>query len=324
MTKTNPIELSYKRENAYAIEQLNASIRSDARKFADESETIFSEKLRLAADTISDNRRKSPIVLLSGPSGSGKTTSAKRIAELLEKRGIRAHTISLDDYFIDPHLPGSPRLPNGEPDLESPMCVDWTLLGAHFEALERGDAIDIPWFDFLKQSRNGSRLNLKLGEDEIAVFEGIHALNNRITDDHPEAFRLYISARSDFTLNGTVVWKRTLTRLMRRTIRDHNFRGTPPEETLYRWDNVRDGEKKYISPFRQKAHMSIDTTIPYEISLMKSRIAELFKSAPKDASRYTDAESILNLLPEFEPIDDKYVPLESILREFIGGGLFND
>ena len=154
------------------------------------------------------------------------------------------------------------------------------------------------------------------------IFEGIHALNDMITDRHPEAFKLYISARSDVYFGGKVVFKRTWFRLVRRLVRDFNFRGSAPGETMGMWANVRRGEKAYISPFKDKADFQFDTSLPYELPVFNRTATELFKTVPEGIERFDELRAVLPALQLFGDIDEALVPKNSLIREFIGGGSF--
>ena len=308
---------------AYDLETINSRVRNDPAGFALECEGAFNGDVANAADMIAKRIDKSRVVLLSGPSGSGKTTTAKKICDALESLGIHATSISMDKYFVTPDPDTAPRTSDGEIDKESPYCLDIELLISHFGMLERGEEIMIPHFNFKTQSQDSSRASpLKLSRDEIVVYEGIHALNDMLADTHPEAFKLYISARSDIERGGEVVFKRTWSRIMRRVVRDELFRGTGVADTLRMWANVRRGEKKYISPFKFKADLLFDSSLEYEIPVMKTFALKAFSKIPDDMERSRELRSLLPVLKEFEEIDSESVPADSILREFIGGGKY--
>ena len=309
---------------ALDLRYINERIGSDPAGFVAECEAEYSAKIELAARAIADNMKHSPLVLLSGPSGSGKTTTAKRITDALSALGIKSHNVALDDYFISARGEGMPRTPEGEPDFESPDCIDWVLLDRHFDDLEHGRAISVPHFSFSLQMRVAPRpVPLLLGGSEIAIFEGIHALNTRITGRHPSAFKLYISARSDTFLDDKLVFKGTWTRLVRRTIRDNLFRASDASVTLSMWANVRRGEKAYISPFKDFADLQLDTVIPYEISAMRELAKEVFRKAPEGAERYVELTQLLENLGLYADFDTTLTPANSLLREFIGGGAYS-
>ena len=183
---------------AYSLKEINDAVRSDPKGFAEACDAAFAKKVETAAQKIADHRKESRIILLSGPSGSGKTTTALKIEEQLEKMGIQTHTISMDNYFntIDPET--APRNREGAIDYESPFCLDIELLNRHFSMLDRGETIHVPKYEFARQMRSDILSQpLKLGPDELAIFEGIHALNDVIVGKNPKAFKLYIAARSN-------------------------------------------------------------------------------------------------------------------------------
>jgi len=275
-----------------------------------------------AAADIAERSEFCPIVFLSGPSGSGKTTTAHKICDAVKGLGIHTHIVSLDKYYLE-HGTHTPRTEDGEIDLESPHCLDLPLLDEHLTALEHGKEIIVPHFSFTKQIRDPEQEELiKVGENEIVLFEGIHALNDMIADGHPDAYKLYISARSDIVENGKVCFKRTWTRLLRRIVRDELFRGYGASRTLALWANVRDGEKKYISPFKYKADLLFDSSMGYEVPIMKKYAIKALKNVPDGTERLSELQELLPALMEFEEIDSSLVPKDSILREFIGGGIY--
>lgn len=305
---------------AYRLEDINAAVKRDPAAFMAECDRDYQDKIAWAADRICENMKKSPVVLLSGPSGSGKTTTAEKLSRELERRGVRTHPVSMDDYFVNQNLDCLPRTPDGSIDYESPEMMDLKLLDEHFARLTRGEWILVPRFEFARRMRNDSRgTPLKLGPDEVAIFEGIHALNTRLTSRHPDATRLYISARSDIVDgDGQVVFKRTWLRLTRRAVRDFNFRGTDIGGTLDMWANVRRGEKLYISPYRDTAHIKFDTALAYEVSVMASYAKPLMAAVPEENQRRGELLELVAALDRFEPVDPGLVPPESLLHEFIG------
>ena len=308
---------------AYQLEDINFRTVADPKGFVEESDAEYQKKVEHAADLISENRKKSPIVLLSGPSGSGKTTTAMKIAGELNKRGIGTHYVSMDNYFktIDPAT--VPRTPEGEIDLESPLCLDMELLNRHFDMLAKGERIFVPKYEFSRKMRiQDPSASIKLGSDEIVIFEGIHALNDMITEKHREAFKLYISARSNVEFNGQVVFKGTWFRLVRRMVRDHLFRGSDPAETMSMWANVRRGEKLNISPFKDKADFQFDSSLPYEPAVFNTTATELFSTVPEGIERYEELRSVLPAIQLFGHISEELVAPDSLIREFIGGGIY--
>ena len=310
---------------AYQLNDINYRTVSDPRGLVEEADANYAALVEQAADKIAENHKKSPIVLLSGPSGSGKTTTAMKIAEALEKKGIGSHYVGMDDYFKTVGPETTPRTPEGEYDLESPLCLDMELLNRHFTMLSEGKRIFVPKYEFSRRMRiQEPSKSIKLKKDEIVIFEGIHALNDMITDRHPEAFKLYISAQSDVVFGGRTVFKRTWFRLVRRTVRDYNFRGSSPAETMGMWANVRRGEKLYISRFKEKADFQFDTTLAYELPVFNTTATQLFQSVPEGIERFDELRSVLPALQLFGHIGEELVADDALIREFIGGGIYGN
>ena len=308
---------------AFQLNDINFRTVSDPKGFVEEADAVYHQRVDQAAEKILANKSRSPIVLLSGPSGSGKTTTAMKIAEALEKRGVRTHYVALDDYFntVDPAT--CPRTPEGDLDLESPLCLDMELLNRHFTELSQGKRIFVPKYEFSRRMRiQEPSKSIKLKSDEMVVFEGIHALNDMITDRHPEAFKLYISASSDVVFQGKVVFKSTWFRLVRRTVRDYLFRGSDPAETMAMWANVRRGEKNHISPYKDKADFRFDTAHPYEPAVLNTTATQLFSSVPEGIERFDELRAVLPAIQLFGHIDEELVAPDALIREFIGGGIY--
>ena len=308
---------------SYQLQEINRRIDQDVKGFLEECDAQYAQKVSQAADAILTNLPHSPIVLLSGPSGSGKTTTAMKIAEELQRRGVNTHAVAMDNYFKSLNRKTAPRTPEGDIDYESPQCLDMELLDQHFAALSRGEEIIIPKFEFARQMRNDARgTPLKLGKNEIAIFEGIHALNDDIAGPHPEAAKLYISARSNVNDGAALRFKGTWMRLTRRAVRDYSFRGTGVADTLEMWANVRRGEKLYISPYKNRADIIFDSSLPYEVSVMKNFALPLLQAVPEENARRGELLELIEAFQWFEPIDPELVPVDSLLREFIGGGSY--
>ena len=312
---------------AYSLKEINDAVRSDPKGFAEACDAAFAKKVETAAQKIADHRKESRIILLSGPSGSGKTTTALKIEEQLEKMGIQTHTISMDNYFntIDPET--APRNREGAIDYESPFCLDIELLNRHFSMLDRGETIHVPKYEFARQMRSDILSQpLKLGPDELAIFEGIHALNDDIAGRDPEATKHYIAPRSNVNEGAVLRFKGTWMRISRRAVRDYNFRGTDLLETLLMWYNVRRGEKKYISPYKGRAHVIIDSSLRYEVPVF-AHYADALRAAveqvPPDNERWQEYHDLVDAFRYFEPVDPALVAPDSLLREFIGGGSYH-
>ena len=197
------------------------------------------------------------------------------------------------------------------------------LLNKHFTMLEQGKRIFVPKYEFSRQMRiSEPSKSVRLRKDEICIFEGIHALNDEIAGRHPEAFKLHVSASSEVAFNGQVVFKSTWFRLVRRIVRDFNFRGADPAETMAMWANVRRGEKLYITPFKNKADYQLDSTLACEPAVMNERATYLFRSVPEGIERFEELKAVLPAIQLFGRIDESDVPANSVLREFIGGGIY--
>ena len=307
----------------WQLDDINFKTVSDPKALVEEGDARYQARVAEAAEKIIENKKSSPIVLLSGPSGSGKTTTAMKIAEELNRRGVGTHYVAMDDYFKNVTPETTPRTPEGDYDLESPLCLDMDLLNQHFTQLSRGERIYVPKYEFSRQMRiQEPSKSIKLKDDEIVIFEGIHALNDAITDQHPEAFKLYISARTDVMFGSRLVFKRSWFRLVRRTVRDHKFRGTDPMDTIAMWANVRRGEAKYISPFREKADFEFDTAFGYELPVFNATATQLFQAIPEGIERYEELRTVLPALQLFGHIDESMVAPDALIREFIGGGIY--
>ena len=311
----------------YQLGEIIQALAADPADFMAQCDQQYQQRVRKAAETILKRMKESPIVLLSGPSGSGKTTTALKLEEELERRGVSTHTISLDNYFKTMDRSTAPRTPEGDIDLESPQLLDMDLLDETFTKLTRGEEVIIPKFEFSRQMRNDARGRpLSLGPNEIAIFEGIHALNDDIAGRHPEATTLYISARANILDGEALRFKGTWMRITRRTVRDLNFRGTDMTTTLSMWHNVRRGEKRYISPFKNRAHIIIDSSLRYEVPLF-ANYAFALEAALKDLDprnpRWKELHEMVASFRYFPTVDPALVPASSLIREFIGGGSYH-
>ena len=308
----------------YSLTEVNEAIRRDPRGFAEECDAAYAKKVETAAKKIAEYQDESRIILLSGPSGSGKTTTALKIEEQLEKMGVETHTVSMDNYFntVDPET--APRNREGDIDYESPFCLDVDLLNRHFAMLDRGETIHVPKYEFARQMRSDILSQpLHLGQDQLAIFEGIHALNDIIVGKNPRAFKLYIAARSNLLDDdGNVVFQHAWLRLCRRIVRDFQFRGSDAAFTLKMWSNVRRGEKLYISPYKENAHIKFDSSLAFDFAVIKPFVVPLLEAIP--AGKYAVVDDMLRGFDKIEAMDEKYVAPESLAREFIGGSTYNN
>ncbi len=302
--------------NCISVEELNRQAQSPEMMIS-EGERHYSDRLREVADKIYASRRERPIVLISGPSGSGKTTSASRLARLLESRGCKAHTISMDNYFLPMRFNEAARDKDGKIDFESPQRLDIELFKDHLEKLFNCVEIEIPSFDFAQQERHEG-MTLRRGKDDIVILEGIHALNPLLTggcDDFTVC--VYVSVRTRIQ-SGEELLHPSKIRLMRRLMRDKLYRGRSLAETFEFFASVERGENLYIMPYKHRADFDIDTFIDYEALVYRDLLLPELEEASREYqsySSYSDIEEFLRLL---SPVDRKYVPEQSLIREFIG------
>ncbi|MCR5588386.1 MAG: nucleoside kinase [Bacteroidales bacterium] len=285
------------------------------------AEALHEKKYAEIADQVRQSGAR--MVLLAGPSSSGKTTSCRRLSIQLSVLGYDVCQLSLDDYFVC--RVRTPKLPNGEFDFESIDALDIPLLNDHLLALLRGEEVKIPTFDFIKGDPYYSGKTLKLGPRSILVVEGIHALNPKLTAQIDDAmkFRVYVSALTQLTIDDQNIIHGTDNRLVRRIVRDNNFRGWNAYETIRRWPDVVRGERKHIFPYQENANVMFNSALLYELGVLKSYAEPLLKQVPEDCNEYSIARQLLDFSELLLPIDDKFIPYNSIMREFLGGSTFN-
>ena len=297
------------------LNDINYALRTDPKGFVKRCDNLYDNRIGKAADLVVSRLKNSRVVLLAGPSSSGKTTTASRVRKALLDRGVYAHMISLDDYYRSKSEPDFPRMPNGEYDLEAPEGLDTALLGRHLEALDEGGEIVVPYFDFKLQAQDPEKFRtLKLHDHEVVIFEGIHGLNPMLTGRNPEATRLFVSTASSIYDNDVEVFDRVWMRVLRRIVRDFNFRASTAEETLSMWRNVRIGEKKYITPFKGSAHYAIDSSLGYEVAAFRP-IAEPMLIEAEEHPQPKLVDLILEGLESFDPLDPNELPETSLLKE---------
>lgn len=297
-----------------STEQLNIAAETPEKIISD-GERYYFEQLSLAEEKIYACREKRPVVLISGPSGSGKTTSAHRIADLLAKRGCKAHIISMDNYFLSMSENEAARDKNGNIDFESPYRLDIPLFKKHLKMLSQCEEIDIPAFDFAKQERyDGTKL--KREPNDLVILEGIHALNPLVTGDCEDYTTcVYVSVRTRIS-DGEKLLHPSKIRLMRRLIRDELFRGRDIDETFEFFKSVERGEDLYILPFKERAHINIDTFIEYEANVYRDMLLDELEEKSSEQAIAKELAEFLRLL---KPIEKDFVPQNSLIREFIGG-----
>ena len=286
------------------------------------SEALQEKKLAKIAEDIAQ-RKGVKLVLLAGPSSSGKTTSCKRLSIQLAVNGLKPLQISLDDYFVDRDK--TPKDENGEYDFESIYALNLDLLNDQFNALFRGEEVDLPKYDFPSGKSIKSGKKLKLEPNNVLVVEGIHALNPELTAHIPEEqiYRVYASALTTILLDNHNYIPTTDNRLLRRIIRDYKYRGVSAQETIHRWPSVRAGENKWIFPFQVNADAMLNTAMLYELSVLKMQAEPLLQQVPENCEEYAEAYRLLKFLKYFKGIPYNNLPPTSLLREFLGGSSFH-
>lgn len=286
------------------------------------SEALQEKKLAKIAEEIA-SREGVKLVLLAGPSSSGKTTSCKRLSIQLAVNGLKPLQISLDDYFVDRDK--TPKDENGEFDFESIYALNLDLLNEQFNALFRGEEVELPKYDFPSGKSVKSGKKLKLEPNNVLVVEGIHALNPELTAHVPEEqiFRVYASALTTILLDNHNYIPTTDNRLLRRIIRDYKYRGVSAQETIHRWPSVRAGENKWIFPFQENADAMLNTAMLYELSVLKMQAEPLLQQVPENCEEFAEAYRLLKFLKYFKGIPYNNLPPTSLLREFLGGSSFH-
>ena len=286
------------------------------------SEALQEKKIANIAEDIA-NRQDVKLVLLAGPSSSGKTTSCKRLSIQLAVNGLKPLQISLDDYFVDRDK--TPKDDNGEYDFESIYALNLDLLNEQFNALFRGEEVELPKYDFPSGKSVKSGKKLKMEPNNVLVVEGIHALNPELTAHIPQEqiYRVYASALTTILLDNHNYIPTTDNRLLRRIIRDYKYRGVSAQETIHRWPSVRAGENKWIFPYQENADAMFNTAMLYELSVLKMQAEPLLQQVPENCEEHAEAYRLLKFLKYFKGIPYNNLPPTSLLREFLGGSSFH-
>lgn len=286
------------------------------------SEALQEKKIAKIAEEIA-SRKGVKLVLLAGPSSSGKTTSCKRLSIQLAVNGLKPLQISLDDYFVDREK--TPKDASGEYDYESIYALDLDLINEQFNALFRGEEVELPKYDFQSGKSKKSGNKLKMHDNNVLVVEGIHALNPELTAHIPQEqiFRVYASALTTILLDNHNYIPTTDNRLLRRIIRDYKYRGVSAQETIHRWPSVRAGENKWIFPFQENADAMLNTAMLYELAVIKTQAEPLLQQVPENCEEYAEAYRLLKFLKYFKGIPYNNLPPTSLLREFLGGSSFH-
>lgn len=303
------------------IEELNNKILTNPIDLVLLSEALHEKKI---SDLSKKIRKQDDVrmILIAGPSSSGKTTFAGKLSTSLRISGIKPVTISVDNYFVD--RDDTPKDEKGNFDFESINAIDLKLFNKHLEELLQGKEIEMPTYNFKKGCREFLGNTLKLEENEILIIEGIHCLNDELTSKIPKEnkFKIYISALTTLNIDYFNRISTTDTRLIRRIIRDFNTRNYSATHTLGMWYSVRRGEKRNIFPFQEEADFIFNSSVIYEIAVLKKHIVPLLKEISPHQKEYSEAKRILGLLQYFEDIPDELVPNNSLIREFLGNSLY--
>ncbi len=308
--------------NINTVGDFNEAIRDGyATDLINVSEALQEKRIAQIADDIY-GRGNVKVVLIAGPSSSGKTTFSKRLSVQLMTNGVRPYPVSLDNYFVN--RKDTPLDAYGQHDFESLYAVDLDLFNRDLQALIRGEEIELPRYNFMTGEREyvGERLQLK--DNMMLIFEGIHALNPALTPLIPEEYkyRVYVSALTTISLDDHNYIPTTDNRLLRRIIRDCNYRGYSAEVTIDRWPSVRMGEDKWIFPYQENADAMFNSALLFEVAVLKSYLEPVLRRVPESSSAFSEAYRLLRFLQYFVPVPDKDLPPTSLLREFLGGSSF--
>lgn len=310
--------------NLDKVKDINEYIQSGhSLKLISLAEALQEKKIAEIADRILQEKKTIRIVLISGPSSSGKTTFAQRLSTQLRVNGLKPFILSLDNYFVNRDQ--TPRDASGQLDFDTLGALDLPLLNDQMERLIKGETVEIPRFDFLTGNRTNSGDCLTLERDDILVVEGIHALNPHLltTIERNSCFRIYISALFQLNIDAYNRVPTTEARLIRRMVRDEKFRGFTPERTLKQWASVRRGENTNVFKYQEEADVMFNSSLLYELNALRSYAEPLLEQVSAESPFYDAVSRLLHLLSFFEPIETDKIPFNSILREFIGGSLYD-
>lgn len=286
------------------------------------AEALQEKKIAQIADQITQNRERIRLVMIAGPSSSGKTTFAQRLSIQLRVNGVRPVSLSLDDYFVSREY--TPLNEKGEPDFEALEAIDLDLFNEQLADLIIGEPVKIPRFNFMKGKREYRGEILQIRPDQPIIIEGIHGLNEKLTQSVPKdrKFKIYISALTQLNMDDHNRIPTTDNRVIRRIVRDSQFRSHDALTTLRLWPAVRKGENRNIFPFQEEADVMFNSALLYELAILKRYVEPLLKAIPPDCPEYSEAKRLLKFTSYLLPMDDHEVPYNSILKEFIGGSCF--
>jgi len=284
-------------------------------------EALHEKKIANIADKIA-KKQGIKMILIAGPSSSGKTTFAQRLELQLLLNGLKPVTMSVDNYFVE--RVDNPRAEDGSYDFECIEAIDTDLLNDHLCKLLNGEEIEMPEFDFKVGTKRYNGKKMKLAEDEVLIMEGIHCLNDKLTSKIPkeQKYKIYISALTVLNMDIYNRISTTDTRLVRRMVRDYQFRGYSAKDTINNWPKVNNGEFKNIFPFQESADSIFNTSLIYELGAFKNIAMKLLGEITSEDTQYAEAKRIMNMLKFFEPIPDDVIPTNSLIKEFLGGGDF--
>ena len=310
--------------NVNTLYKLNKIIKSrDIKDYILMDEALHEKKIAKIADKISQNK-DIKVILIAGPSSSGKTTFAKRLGLELKLNGIKSKTISVDNYFVE--RKDTPKDENGNYDFETIKAIDTKLLNNDLLKLLDGKEIDMPIFNFHegKKEYNGNKMHL--GKDEVLIMEGIHCLNDELTFLIPkeQKFKIYISCLTVLNIDYYNRISTTDTRLIRRIVRDNQFRGYSALHTLKMWPSVNKGEAENIFAYQEEADVMFNSSLIYELSVLKDYAIPLLNKITQEDAEYSEAKRLTSMLEYFESINSELVPSNSLLREFIGNSVFEE
>ncbi len=307
----------------YTVDAINQAVQKDVKQFIAQVEETYHQQLQqLATQLIADKSKK--ILLLAGPSGSGKTTSAHILQDMLKQQGVNAHIISLDNFYLPPHR--VPKLPDGSPDFESVYSLDVEDIHTCFADLLTKGRCDMPFFDFMAGARAKHTIPIELKSDDIAIVEGLHALNLVLSDNLPQEklFKLYVSLSARVVDNDCrMVLTNRQMRFVRRLCRDYIYRNSTAENTLKMWPGVIHGEEKYLYPFKPIADCRFETFHPYEPGVFAKTAIDLLAGVPQEHPQREFIDTVVNGLRRFLSIEHDLIPQNSLIREFIEGGLYS-
>lgn len=310
--------------NINTVYKLNKQVKEDKiRETILVDEALHEKKIANIADEIA-RRKNVKMVLIAGPSSSGKTTFAKRLGIQLRVNGLKPFTISVDNYFVERE--NTPKDENGNYNFESIDAIDLKLFNQNLQGLIRGEEVELPTFDFLQGRKIFNGKKKKLANDEILVIEGIHCLNDKLTSYIPKdvKFKVYISALTVLNIDYYNRISTTDTRLIRRIVRDYNYRGYSALHTLRMWESVIKGENLNIYPYQETADAMFNTSLVYELGVLKDYAMPLLAEIDNTYPEYSEAKRLHRMLSYFESIPAKDIPNQSLIREFIGGSIFEE